>query len=130
MHNNILCFITVMYNNILMLFHFWNGELVLFWFYKCIVIIIILIILLIITIITAVVVIVVKANEPNLLKECGGHLELTNDWARHLLKSMEWVERKGWTGNVEPSGKSCLKKNLPITMKSHKLYQIMVSHLI
>ena len=37
---------------------------------------------------------VVKANEPNLLEEYGGHLELTEDWARHLLKSMEWVNRK------------------------------------
>ena len=25
---------------------------------------------------------------PNLLKELGGHLELTDDWARHLLKSL------------------------------------------
>ena len=33
---------------------------------------------------------VVKANEPNLLKEHGDHLELTYDWARHLLKLMEW----------------------------------------
>ena len=37
---------------------------------------------------------VVKAHEPNLLKEFGGHLELTHDWARHLLESMEWVKRK------------------------------------
>ena len=48
---------------------------------------------------------VVKANEPDLLKEHGGHLELTEDWARHLLKSMEWVKRKGTTGKVEPSEK-------------------------
>ena len=47
---------------------------------------------------------VVKANEPNLLKEYGGHLELTEDWARHL-KSMEWVKRKGTTGKVEPCEK-------------------------
>ena len=32
---------------------------------------------------------VVKANELDLLKEHGGDLELTEDWARHLLKSME-----------------------------------------
>jgi len=48
---------------------------------------------------------VVKANEPGLLKEHGGHLVLTEDWARHLLKSMEWVKRKGTTGKVEPSDK-------------------------
>ena len=48
---------------------------------------------------------VVKANEADLLKEHGGHLELTEDWVRHLLKSMEWVKRKGTTGKVEPSEK-------------------------
>ena len=48
----------------------------------------------------------VKANEPNLLKEFGGHLELADDWARHLLKSMEWVKRKRTTRKVEPSEKS------------------------
>ena len=48
---------------------------------------------------------VVKANEPNLLKVFGGHLELMDDWARHLLKPMEWVKRKGTTGKVEPSEK-------------------------
>ena len=48
---------------------------------------------------------VVKTNEPDLLKEHGGHLELTEDWARHLLKSMEWVKRRGTTGKVEPSEK-------------------------
>ena len=48
---------------------------------------------------------VVKANEPDLLKEHGGHLELTEDLAQHLLKSMEWVKRKGTTGKVEPSEK-------------------------
>ena len=42
---------------------------------------------------------VVKANEPNLLKEYGGPLELSEDWARYVLKSMEWVKRNrafGW----------------------------------
>ena len=48
---------------------------------------------------------VVKANGPNLLKEFGGHLELTEDWARHLLKSMDWIKKKGTTGKVEPSEK-------------------------
>ena len=48
---------------------------------------------------------VVKANKPDLLKEHGGHLEQTEDWARHLMKSMEWVKRKGTTGKVERSEK-------------------------
>ena len=41
---------------------------------------------------------VIKPNEPNILKQFGDYLELTNDWARHPLKSMEWVKRKGMTG--------------------------------
>ena len=48
---------------------------------------------------------VVKANDPSLLKEYGGHLQLTEDWARSLLISMDWVKRKGTTGKVEPSEK-------------------------
>ena len=52
----------------------------------------------------------VKANEPNLLSEYGSHLELTNDWAQHLLKSMEWVNRIGTTEKVEPSEKNLLEE--------------------
>lgn len=44
---------------------------------------------------------VVKANQPNLLKEFGGTLQLTDRWARYLLsKAMRWVKRKGTTGKV------------------------------
>ena len=46
---------------------------------------------------------VVTANNPNLLKEYGGGLELTNGWARNILKSIGWVKRKGTTGKVVPS---------------------------
>ena len=53
---------------------------------------------------------VVKANEPDLLKEHGGHLELTEDWAGHLLKSIEWVKRKRTTGKVQPSEKFLQEK--------------------
>ena len=48
---------------------------------------------------------VVKANEPNLLKEYGGHVKHTDDWVRHILKSVDWVKRKGATGKVETSEK-------------------------
>ena len=41
---------------------------------------------------------VIKPNEPNILKQFGDYLELKDDWARHPLKSMEWVKRKGMTG--------------------------------
>ena len=46
---------------------------------------------------------VVRANKPNLLKEFGGTLELTDRWASYLLsKTMRWVKRKGTTGKVAP----------------------------
>ena len=45
---------------------------------------------------------VLKANNPNSLSEFGGHVTLTDDWARGVLNSMNWVKRKGTTGKVEP----------------------------
>ena len=52
----------------------------------------------------------VKANEPTILEEFGCHHGLTDDWARHLLKSMEWLKRKRRTGKVEPSVKFLQKE--------------------
>ena len=40
-----------------------------------------------------------------LLNEFGGGLELTENWARNVLKSMNWTKRKGTTRKVEPSKK-------------------------
>ena len=48
---------------------------------------------------------VVKTNEPKILRGFGGSLELTEGWARNVLKGIDWVKRKGTTGKVEP----CLK---------------------
>ena len=48
---------------------------------------------------------VIKANDPNILREFGGSLALTEDWARSFLKSMDWVKRKRTTGKVEPCSK-------------------------
>ena len=39
------------------------------------------------------------------MKEFGGGLDLTENWARNVLKSMNWTKRKGTTGKVEPSKK-------------------------
>ena len=39
------------------------------------------------------------------LREFDGSLELTEGWARNVLKSMDWVKRKGTTGKVEPCSK-------------------------
>ena len=35
----------------------------------------------------------------------GGSLELTEGWARNILKGIDWVKRKGTTGKVEPCPK-------------------------
>ena len=46
---------------------------------------------------------VVRSNSPTLLKENGGSLELTEDWARGAIKSVYWTKRKDFTGKIEPS---------------------------
>ena len=46
---------------------------------------------------------VVRSNSPTLLKENGGSLDLTEDWARGVIESMNWTKRKGTTGKIEPS---------------------------
>ena len=43
---------------------------------------------------------VIKAKSPSSLKKCGGHIELTDGWARHVLESTKWTKRKGTTGKV------------------------------
>ena len=55
---------------------------------------------------------VVRSNSPTLLKENGGSLELTEDWARGVIKSMNWTKRKGTTGKVEPSKQFLLEEKL------------------
>ena len=48
---------------------------------------------------------VIKVTEPNILEEFGGSLELTESWARNVLKNMDWVNSKVANGKVEPCGK-------------------------
>ena len=43
---------------------------------------------------------VVKANEPKMLREFDRSLELTEGWARNVLKGMDRVKRKGTTGKI------------------------------
>ena len=46
---------------------------------------------------------VVKANNPNLLKEYGGDLVLTDKWARGVLEKLTWWSKhKGTTGKLNP----------------------------
>ena len=46
---------------------------------------------------------VVRANNPHILKELGGTVELTNRWARSVLSDLNWSTRKETTGKIEPS---------------------------
>ena len=45
----------------------------------------------------------VTVNNPNLLKEYGGDLVLTDKWARGVLEKLTWSKRKDITVNVDPS---------------------------
>ena len=60
---------------------------------------------------------VVRSNSPTLLKENGGSLELTEDWARGVIKSMNWTKRKGTTGKIEPSKQFLLEEKLTFQKK-------------
>ena len=55
---------------------------------------------------------VIKANCPSKLKDVGGHIALTEGWARGVLKSMGWFKRKGTTGKIEPSKQFLLEEKL------------------
>ena len=44
----------------------------------------------------------IKATEANIMKEFGGNLELTEGWARNVLKNMDWMKSKRTTGEVNP----------------------------
>ena len=54
---------------------------------------------------------VVKSNNPILLEENGGSLQLTEDWARGDLKSLNPVKWRGTTGKIEPSQQFFLEKS-------------------
>ena len=60
---------------------------------------------------------VLKANDHNTLSEFGGHITLTDDWARSILQSVDWIKRKGTTGKTEPSPK-LLPEGIFIVQKS------------
>ena len=46
---------------------------------------------------------VVRATNPDILKESGGTVELTNRWSRSVLSDLNWSKRKGTTDKIEPS---------------------------
>ena len=71
---------------------------------------------------------VIKANDPNILREFGGSLELTKGWARSLLKSMDRVKRERTIGKVEPCSKFLEEeKFLLFNVQSQRLFLVMIS---
>ena len=46
---------------------------------------------------------VLRANNPDILKELGGTVGLTNRWSKSVLSDLNWWRRKGTTGKIEPS---------------------------
>ena len=44
-------------------------------------------------------------------------LELTEDWAQGVLKSINWTKRKGTTGKIEPSKQFLLEEELTFQKK-------------
>ena len=55
---------------------------------------------------------VIKAISLSKLKDFGGHIALTEGWAKGVLKSMEWSKRKCTTGKIEPSRQFLLEEKL------------------
>ena len=44
-----------------------------------------------------------KANDPKSLSEFGAGITLTDNWARVVLKSMDWIKRKTTIEKIEPT---------------------------
>ena len=55
---------------------------------------------------------VIKATCPSKLKDFGGHIALTEGWARGVLKPKEWSKRKDTTGKIEPINQFLLEEKL------------------
>ena len=55
---------------------------------------------------------------PDPLKEYNGYLKLKEDWASHLLKSMDWVNRRG-----RAIGKNFARRQILLSaVRAHELY--------
>ena len=73
--------------------------------------------------VTAIVTGVISANCPSILKDFGGHILLTEGWARGVLKSMEWSKRKGTTGKIKPSKQFLLEEKLTFKIRNSSIIQ-------
>ena len=60
---------------------------------------------------------IVRSNSLTLLEGNRGFLELTEDWARGVIKSMNWTKRKGITRKIKPSKQFLLEEKLTFQKK-------------
>ena len=60
---------------------------------------------------------VLKSNNPALLKQTGGSLQLRENWIREVLKFMNWVKIKGTTEKIEPFQQLLLEEKLTFRKK-------------
>ena len=78
---------------------------------------------------------VIKAFSTSSLMKYGGHIELTDGWARHVLESMKWTKRKGTTGKVEPSQqfvdeeKLTFQRNISTIIEDHDIPKDLILNL-
>ena len=66
---------------------------------------------------------VIKANCPSKLKDFRDDIVLTEGWARDILKSEEWSNRKGTTGKIMPSEQFLLKEKLTFQRRISSIIQ-------
>ena len=63
---------------------------------------------------------VIRANNPEMLKEFGGTIELREGWTRSVLKSLNWSERRTTTGKVELSVQLLAKEKFTFSKSNSK----------
>ena len=69
------------------------------------------------------------------MKKYGGHIELTDGWARRVLESMKWTKRKSTTGKVEPSQqfldkeKLTFQRNISTIIEDHDIPKDLILNL-
>ena len=69
---------------------------------------------------------VVRANNPDILTEFGGTVELINRWARSILSDLNWSKRKGTTGKIETSLQFLAEEKF-FSGQYQLQYQVMIS---
>ena len=62
---------------------------------------------------------VVRANDPHLLKEFGGHVDLSKDWAKRIFKKLNWKKRKATTGNKPQHSRKSLPAKISFFGKTN-----------